>query len=51
MQVAQRAERMQVGQASPALSDGSVGLIPWRGRAVCFKQWTRLKDMLGMHKY
>lgn len=51
MEVAQNAGRTQVGWASPALSDGSVRLIPWRGRALCFKQWTRLKDMLGVHKY
>lgn len=28
----------------------SVRLSPRRGRAVCFEQWSRLKDVLGMHK-
>lgn len=51
MEVVQCAGRMQTGQAPPALTGGSVRLSPWRGRALCSKQWTRLKDMLGMHKY
>lgn len=39
------------GSSSMQSSDGCVRLIPWRGRAVCFQQRTRLKDVLGMHKY
>lgn len=51
MEIARRVERMQVGRASPAHgARRSVRLSPRRGRAVCFEQWSRLKDVLGMHK-